>query len=41
MRVEYWSDYFQEWRESEMTRTAEDVAEMNRLLGWEMYREAE
>lgn len=41
MRVEYWSDDFQDWKLSRMNWSPEWVAETNRLLGWEMYREAE
>lgn len=41
MRLEYWSDHFQEWRESEMSWTPEQIAEINGTVGWEMYREAE
>lgn len=39
--VEYWSDDHQEWRESKMDWDTAWIAEMNLLLGWEMYREAE
>ncbi|QIG58637.1 hypothetical protein SEA_HUBBS_92 [Microbacterium phage Hubbs] len=41
MKVEYWDDQRQQWRESRMPWDSEWVAETNRLLGWEMYREAE
>lgn len=41
MRVEYWSADHEKWRTSEMDWDAAWIAETNRLLGWEMYREAE
>lgn len=41
MRYEFWSHDKQSWELSDMDWLPEDVAETNRLLGWEMYREAE
>lgn len=41
MNIEFWSHDRQEWQPSRMTWTAEQMAEMNSLIGWEMYREAE
>lgn len=41
MKVEYWSADKQSWQPSKMDWSLDWVRETNRLLGWEMYREAE